>query len=119
MNFVDVLNYLDQLKDYVQTSLSTRENVQQQTTIVQKVEQFDHFEGEDEHSEDIEQIGGPSLFSEKIDERNKEENRKAVQEREETETDEKWKQHGNLPSLEENYEGCSENLERRINNDEG
>ena len=38
MKYVEGLNYLDQLKDYVQTSLSIRQNVQH-TTVIQKVEQ--------------------------------------------------------------------------------
>ena len=38
--YVDGLNYLDQLKDYVQTSLSSKQNVQ--AVIVQKVEQRDY-----------------------------------------------------------------------------
>ena len=37
MKYIDGLNYLDQLKHYVQTSLSIKNNVQQ--TIIHKVEQ--------------------------------------------------------------------------------
>ena len=51
--YVDGLNYLDQLKDYIQTSLSSRQNVQ-------KVE---HIE-DDEHSENIEHMADPLSFSE-------------------------------------------------------
>ena len=40
MKYVDGLNYLDQLKDYVQTSLSSKQNVQ--AVIVQKAEQRDY-----------------------------------------------------------------------------
>ena len=42
MKYVDGLNYLDQLKDYVETSLSSKQNVQ--AVIVQKVEPRDYTE---------------------------------------------------------------------------
>ena len=42
MKYVDGLNYLDQLKDYVQTSLSSKQNVQ--AVIVQKIEPRDYLE---------------------------------------------------------------------------
>ena len=53
MNYIESLNHLDQLKDYVQTSLSSRQNVQQ-TTIIQKVEHFEQDEGS-EQSEVVQQ----------------------------------------------------------------
>ena len=47
MKYVDGLHHLDQLKDYVQTSLS----------IVQKVEQSEH----------VEQMGDPLSMNEKVE----------------------------------------------------
>ena len=59
MKYVDGLNYLDELKDYVQTFLSSRQNVHQ-TAIVQKVEHIEN----DEHSENTEHMADPLSFSE-------------------------------------------------------
>ena len=42
--YVDGLNYLDQLKDYVQTSLSSRQNVQQTVQEVEQSEALDKSE---------------------------------------------------------------------------
>ena len=52
MKYVDGLNYLDQLKEYVQTSLSIRQNVQL-TPLAHKVEQVE------EKNEDVDQIEDP------------------------------------------------------------
>ena len=62
MKYVDGLNYLDQLKDYVQTSLSIKHN-----TIAHKVEQ----------SEDVEQMGDPLSINEKVEEINYDEKMEA------------------------------------------
>ena len=60
MKYFDGLNYLDQLKDYVQTSISSRQNVHQ-TAIVQKIE---HIEQIDEQGENTEHLADPLSFSE-------------------------------------------------------
>ena len=57
MNYIESLNHLDQLKDYVQTSLSSRQNVQQ-SSIEQKIEE----------NEDVEQIEDPLMFREIVEE---------------------------------------------------
>ena len=50
MNYIESLNHLDQLKDYVQTSLSSRQNVQQtvqevgQSGALDEIEQVGNFE---------------------------------------------------------------------------
>ena len=57
MKYIDGLNCLDQLKDYVQTSLSSRQNIQQ-SSIEQKIEE----------NEDEEQIEDPLMFREIVEE---------------------------------------------------
>ena len=52
MKYVDGLNYLDQLKDYVETSVLHKENMQL-TTIIQKAENFEKVE-EIEHAVQME-----------------------------------------------------------------
>ena len=67
MKYIDGLNCLDQLKDYVQTSLSSRQNVQQ-SLIEQKIEE----------NEDVEQIEDPLMFREIVEEIKSEEITKEV-----------------------------------------
>ena len=57
MKYIDDLNCLDQLKDYVQTSLSSRQNIQQ-SSIEQKIEE----------NEDVGQIEDPLMFREIVEE---------------------------------------------------
>ena len=59
MKYIDGLTYLDQMKDYVHTSLSSRQNVQQ-ATIIHKVEQ----------SENDDRIGDPLEMMEEIEDGN-------------------------------------------------
>ena len=66
MNYIESLNHLDQLKDYVQTSLSSRQNVQQ-ITIVQRDELFEQDECS-EQSEDVQQIEDPLSLKEELEE---------------------------------------------------
>ena len=62
MNYDDVLQYLDQLTDYVQTSLTTEQKVQE-IGIVQKVEKID--DEEDEHEKYVEQMGDTFSWNER------------------------------------------------------
>ena len=62
MNYDDVLQYLDQLTDYVQTSLTIEQKVQQ-IALVQKVEKIEV--EEDEHEKYVEQMGGAFSWNER------------------------------------------------------
>ena len=62
MNYDDVIQYLDQLTDYVQTSLTIEQKVQE-TALVQKVEKIEV--EEDEHEKYVEQMGGTFSWNER------------------------------------------------------
>ena len=76
MNYIESLNHLDQLKDYVQTSLSSRQNVQQ-TTIVEKDEHLEQDEGS-EQSEVVQQTEDPLSLNEELEEKKSVDNIEAV-----------------------------------------
>ena len=69
MNLIDGLNYLDQLKHFVHTSISIQHNVQQNEQV-EGSEQDEHFEQAKvcEKAEHIEQIGDPLALNDIFEE---------------------------------------------------